>query len=88
MIFTSYRDDSVGGDANGDGASIGYPGDWGAVVLRNGANTFDYTTIRYARYGVKVYAASGHLHVAIPLLQQDLVALGGYDLYTLPQRKF
>jgi hypothetical protein len=36
VIFTSYADDTVGDDANGDGIdSTPRPGDWGGLVLRN-----------------------------------------------------
>ncbi len=36
VVFTSYADDSVGGDTNGDGAdSSPLGGDWGGIVLRN-----------------------------------------------------
>ena len=37
VIFTSIKDDSHGGDTNGDGnGSVAYPGDWGGVIA-NGA---------------------------------------------------
>ena len=36
VIFTSYSDDSVGGDTNNDGnSSAPTGGDWGGIVLRN-----------------------------------------------------
>ncbi len=35
IIFTSYRDDSAGGDTNGDGPSQGQPGDWQSVAFNN-----------------------------------------------------
>ena len=33
ILFTSYRDDSAGGDTNGDGPSVGQPGDWHTCSL-------------------------------------------------------
>ena len=35
IIFTSIKDDSIGGDSNGDGTSVGTPGDWGGVRFRD-----------------------------------------------------
>ncbi|MCP4472993.1 MAG: hypothetical protein GY821_00165, partial [Gammaproteobacteria bacterium] len=35
IVFTSYRDDSVGGDTNGDGYSEAAPGDWGQISFSN-----------------------------------------------------
>ena len=37
VTFTSYRDDSVGGDSNGDGPSSGEPGDWDSVSYTENA---------------------------------------------------
>jgi len=51
VVFTSYRDDSHGGDSNGDGASVGEPGDWGSVVIENGLNSIQHCLFRYARNG-------------------------------------
>ncbi len=49
VYITSLRDDSVGGDTNGDGnATSPTPGDWRAIELGNNATaTFDYTVVRY-----------------------------------------
>ncbi|MEM7002788.1 MAG: right-handed parallel beta-helix repeat-containing protein, partial [Pseudomonadota bacterium] len=52
VVFTSYRDDSIGGDTNGDGASVGQPGDWYYVYIRQatpGATAFmEHAQVRYA----------------------------------------
>lgn len=49
IVFTSYADDSAGGDTNGNGPSSGAPGDWYGLVLTSGSQTaFDRVSVRYA----------------------------------------
>ncbi len=43
IVFTSFRDDSRGGDTNGDGATAGSPGSWGGIWF--GATTDDNNAI-------------------------------------------
>ncbi|MCP4712383.1 MAG: hypothetical protein GY869_27490 [Planctomycetes bacterium] len=38
IVFTSWRDDSAGGDTNNDGTSIGYRGDWEALYFNDGSD--------------------------------------------------
>jgi RHS repeat-associated protein/uncharacterized repeat protein (TIGR01451 family) len=67
VYFTSYRDDSVGGDSNGDGSATSpVPGNWRSFVISGGDASFSYTTIRYG----------GGSEVTAPALQ----VLGGADL--------
>ncbi len=55
IVFTSYRDDSVGGDTNLDGDpsfGSGSPlaaagGDWGGIYLDHASSSLSYVTFRY-----------------------------------------
>ena len=49
VVFTSWRDDGAGGDTNGDGLSVGMPGDWGGLVLGDsGRWTLEQVGVRFA----------------------------------------
>ncbi|WP_157794347.1 right-handed parallel beta-helix repeat-containing protein, partial [Endozoicomonas ascidiicola] len=54
IFFTSYRDDSVGEDVNGNGAEIGRPGDWYRISFADSTLDFltrlEHTRVRYAGY--------------------------------------
>ena len=48
IVFTSDRDDTIGGDTNGDGsASQPAKGDWGYIKLTNSATIFHDAAVRY-----------------------------------------
>lgn len=53
VIVTSLKDDSAGGDTNGDGASSGSPGDWIYMRFTSSAAASDLqnVTVRYAGGG-------------------------------------
>jgi hypothetical protein len=47
IVFTSYRDDSHGGDTNGDGVSTGTVGDWARIVLNANGSVFNRCEFYY-----------------------------------------
>ncbi len=59
VVFTSHRDDSIGGDTNGDGAATSpAPGDWYHIYFSDSAkvqSVIDRARILYGAYG------SGHV---------------------------
>ena len=54
ILFTSIKDDSAGGDTNGDGASNGWPGNWAGITLAAGStpSAMRYVTVKDATIGL------------------------------------
>lgn len=55
VVFTSYKDDTHGGDTNGDGtASSPARGDWGGIIINSNNCNFKYCTFMYGGEGPSV----------------------------------
>ncbi|MBN2015203.1 hypothetical protein JW766_00005, partial [Candidatus Dojkabacteria bacterium] len=78
VIFTSYRDDSYGGDTNNDGATSGAIADWSYVQFTGGTNTIDYAKFYYANGANILGNASTSLTVQDTLYESSGV---GIDVY-------
>ena len=59
VVFTSYADDSVGGDTNADG-SVSSPaaGDWSGIYAQGGSLSLDHAKVAYAVWPVQASSAA------------------------------
>lgn len=83
VYFTSYRDDSIGGDTDGDGPSTGSPSDWARIEfldISNDASLIEHATIRYGGQeyvGTSDYGAIT-LNNASPTISRTTISQNAY----------
>jgi RHS repeat-associated protein len=94
ITFTSYQDDSAGGDTNGDGnATSGAPGQWYSILFYSNTSQVKYSTVRYGGYGsaqnygpISLYGTGYAVtldHDTISDNQQSAVTIGGGSSATI-----
>jgi hypothetical protein len=73
-VFTSWKDDTAGGDTNNDGPSTGTANDWGGIVVSGEGSELSgsYLTVRFAQTAIS--QQGGQIIVSQVLLDND--ALG------------
>jgi hypothetical protein len=83
IYFTSYKDDTIGGDTNGGGSSFGARSDWENIVFNNSSDDtsiIDHAIIRFAGDAPPYGGPYGGLHLlsASPTLQNTEVTENQY----------
>ena len=76
VYFTSYRDDTVGGDTNGDGSSTGSRSDWDRIEFTefsDDASQINHAVIRYAGTGYSSYYGAITLVKASPSIRYSVI---------------
>ncbi|MEM7003684.1 MAG: right-handed parallel beta-helix repeat-containing protein, partial [Pseudomonadota bacterium] len=80
VIMTSYRDDSIGGDTNQDGSTMGAPGDWYYLYYaQNSSGSVEHLEIRYGGGSQAAFLAYRFANVSINnLLVEESLTSGVY----------
>lgn len=92
IVFTSYKDDTVGGDANGDQiSSAPTPGDWGAIRFRDSSNDassiIEQAIIRYAGWDGAIYLEGASPQLVDNFFENNLRNAISGDPHSFPVAK-
>lgn len=72
VIFTSYRDDSVGGNTNLT-TTVPARADWGGVTLSNLYTQFDWARVQFAQNAVRVWGRNPINTNIFPFITQTVI---------------
>ncbi len=81
IVFTSYQDDSYGGDTNGDGSSTGSPGDWSRIYFNGSkSSSLEHVVVKYGGSG-----ESGSIYIYncdVPVVSCEVSESDSHGIYT------